>query len=313
MGKIAFQICILMLCIATSGWSQEVIYHETVPEINGHKFVHLPVVPGPHINTSFTSRLGVESTIDLTIPPLEILPDSIKGLEGSLVFATLAFEYQQKVKDWLAFYMHIGIAVRSGTELRSLLFEGVSTLIGGETGVLFHLSKGPKHKLSGHVSVNNYQSTIINLNQFAEDLINDVPNPSISYTAPALSVGTGVRYATAFSTVTGLTVYGDVQYGESISRGSEQLRYRFGTSVDFNWVDKGVPIAVALGYAARSSIDYVYVDKKIAHTLGANIAYTAAPDFILGVGVTYSKVPTISLADPVSTLGATINLTYFFN
>ena len=285
----------------------------TVPELNNHKFVLNPLVSSPFIQSTFESRMGVESTINLVLPLPEFLPDSISGLKGSLIFVTVQFHYKQRIKDWIAFYLEGSIAVRSGTELQSLLFEGVNTLFGGETGLLFNISNGPKHQLSGQFSVKNYQATIVNIGQFAEDLLNGVPNPSITQTAPTLNVGLGLNYGVGFSELFGLTASGEISYGESISRGAEQFRFQVGTEAEFNWAAKGVPIGTSLGFLMRSTSNYVYVDSSVAYSIGLKIAYTAMPDFMIGLDLNTSWLPVLSLPDKVTSVGANFNLQYFFN
>ena len=306
-------IIIVIFAVYSSGRGQTSSDNITMPTLNGHTFVSYPLISEAFINTSFTSRLGIQQTTNLTIPLPDFLPDTLQGLNGNLLFADLGFGYRQKVKDWIAFYLNINVAVRSGTELRSILREGFNTLIGGETGVIFNISHGLKHQLSGTVSVNNYQGTLINVGQFVRDIINNVPDPSLTRNVPALSVGGGVNYAYAINKVMGLALMGGAYYGESLSRGEESFKFRIGGTLDFNWATKDVPIGIAVSYMLRSTADYVYLDKKLARNIGVMIAYTGTPDFVLGVEVLSSKVPTISLPDKVTVVGALLNMKYYFN
>ncbi|MBS0000256.1 MAG: hypothetical protein KFF73_14845 [Cyclobacteriaceae bacterium] len=36
----------------------------------------------------------------------------IAGIEGSLTFASLSFNYQQRIRDWVALYLYGGLSTR---------------------------------------------------------------------------------------------------------------------------------------------------------------------------------------------------------
>ena len=161
--------------------------------------------------------------------------------------------------------------------------------------------------------ISNYSATIINMGQFIRDIIDENPDASLTQDVPALSVGLGVDYAFGLTNVTGLTATLQAQYGESITRGKEALRYRLGFAWDFNWTDKGVPIGMNIAYLMRSTADFVYVDNKVGHTFGWKIAYMASPSFVLGLEVTSSLLPVFSVDNKISSTGAMINIKYYFN
>ena len=285
-----------------------------IPKLEDHTFVLNPLVPAPFVNSSFQMRLGYESSIGINFPPIfDILPDSLSGLDGSLVFVTLGFTYQQKIKDWIGFYANIGGAVRSGTDLGSLIFEGVNTVIGGEVGLVYNILELPRHKLGGRFSVSNYDATIIDFRQFIIDLIEGLPDPSVTRDAPSLNVGTGLNYAYGISPMFGATGLMEVHYGESITRGDEFFRLRVGIAGDVNFAPKGVPIGASLGYMVRSTPDYVFVDNQVAHTVNLVVSYTGEEDILIGVDFATSWLPVNSLNDNVKTGGVNINLIYFFN
>jgi hypothetical protein len=313
--KLATQVAVILMIFSGTLTGQDTvyIYHNTMPSLNTHKFVPQPLIQGPFMNSAFEMRMGVEGTVDLTLPLPDFLPDSIKGPQGNLLFVNIGFRYNQKIKDWISFYLKTTISVRSGTELGTLLFEGVNTMIGGETGVKFTLLDRPKHNLAGHVAISNYNATIINLGQFIRDVIDRNPDASLTQVVPALSVGIGASYAFGITNVMGLTANTEVQYGESITRGKETLRYRMGMALDFNWVDKGVPIGLSVAYLLRTTADFVYVDNEVGHSFAVKITYTAAPNFVLGVEITSSILPVFSIPEKVTSTGVMFNINYYFN
>ena len=308
-------VAALVLLIALQGRSQDTVYFAplTVPSLNGHEFVVLPLTETPMINTSFHTRLGLLSTNGIEIPLPDFLPDSLNGLSGDVLFVNLGFFYHQKIKDWIGFYAKIEVNVRSGTELGTILSEGINTLTGGNVGVVFKVIDRPRHFLSGTFEVSNYDATIINVRQFVRDLLEGAPDPSITQDAPALTVGLGARYAFAISKVIGLTALGRVLYGENIVRGDDAFRSELGASIDFNLKSKNIPIGLALGYQLSSAPELVYVEDKSARTIAIKIAYTAAPNFLLGVELNSTSIPLVSSDNRARALGANINVSYWFN
>jgi hypothetical protein len=75
-------------------------------------------VPSPFTKSHFGMNLGIASASDFENIILEIEGEKIIGLKGSLIFADLNFDYQQKIKDWIAFYAQVGLTARIGTELK---------------------------------------------------------------------------------------------------------------------------------------------------------------------------------------------------
>jgi hypothetical protein len=295
--------------------AQDTIYvtHSTVPQMHGHEFVQLPLVGLPFVNSTFHTRLGVSSTNGITIPLPDFLPDTLRGLTGELVYVNLAFKYNQRIKDWISFYAEVNINVRSGTELGSIISEGINTLTGGKTGVVFRLLEKPRHYLSGSVEVSNYDANIIDIGQFVKDIIENNPDPSITKDAPALSVGIAARYAFAWTKVIGVVANGRLLYGENIVRGDDAFRAEVSTAVDLNFKSKGVPLGLVIGYQLTSAPEIVYVEDELARTAAFKLAYTGAPNFLVGIEINSTSIPLGSTDDNARAIGALVNISYWFN
>jgi len=311
-GLITFLCLIVLFCV---GNAQDTVYvtQNTVPKLDGHEFVQLPLVGLPFINTAFQSRLGVSTTNGIEIPLPDFLPDTLRGLSGDLLYVTLAFKYNQRIKDWIGFYAEVNINVRSGTELGTIVSEGVNTLTGGKTGVVFKLLERKRHYLSGSFEVSNYDANIIDIGQFVRDIIENNPDPSITKDAPALSVGLAARYVFAWNKVIGVAANGRLLYGENIVRGDDAFRIEAAAAMDFNFKSKGVPIGAVLGYQITNAPEIVYVESKLARTIGLKLAYTGAPNFLIGIELNSTSIPLSSTDDSARAVGALVNISYWFN
>lgn len=304
-----------MMAFLYAGKAQDTVYltHNTVPQLNGHEFVQLPLVGLPFVNSAFHTRLGVSSTNGIEIPLPDFLPDTLRGLSGDLVYVNLAFRYNQRIKDWISFYAEVNINVRSGTELGSILSEGINTLTGGKTGVVFRLLERPRHYLSGSFEVSNYDASIIDIGQFVRDIIENNPDPSITKEAPALSVGIAGRYAFAWNKVIGVVANGRILYGENIVRGDDAFRVEVSTAMDFNFKSKGVPLGAVIGYQLTNAPEIVYVEDELARTIAFKLAYTGAPNFLVGLELNSTSIPLDSTDDNPRAIGALVNISYWFN
>jgi hypothetical protein len=63
---------------------------------------------------------------DLKLTPLEIDDDRVSGLEGDVLYALVNIKYQFAVQDWVAVWGSVGLSARLGSEIQSLLAQGVS-------------------------------------------------------------------------------------------------------------------------------------------------------------------------------------------
>lgn len=303
----------LLLFQGIEVFSQNAI-DNTSPQLNGHYFTPVGGIPGPFINTNFGSNLGIAFSNKFENLILEIDGEPLIGLEGSLLFAYLNFEYQQKIKDWIAIYTKVGLTARLGTELQSMLTQGVNTVTSFRIGWLFKLAKGEKYMLSGTAQINNYKGTFISIGDFIEDIVKDSTVTSISKQVPSLSGTIGLRYAYGFNDMFGVQFEMVAGFGESFKRGATSAIFHLGGLLDVNLANRTeVPLGIILSYQFTSLPDYVYEGKRSASITGLKIAYTGARNFSLGLELSNSYLPIQNVEDKVRSTGIIITTKYFFN
>lgn len=311
MKILIFLISIIVPCALSMAQNPQ---ENNLPNLNNHYFIPNSNTPSPFINSHFGMNLGIASSDDFENIILEIDGEPIIGLKGSLIFADLNFEYQQKVKDWIAFYLNVGITARIGTELQSILATGVNTVTSFRMGWLVSLAEGKRDKLSGSLQVNNFSTNIISVGDFIYDVVNGETNPSISKNVPILNVGIGLRYAHAFNELFGFQGFGGIGYGDSYQRGSSDFTYRLGGLFDLNLATTTkTPMGFAVFYNFSAQPDLVQVENNFATNAGLKISYSGAPHFNLGLEISRIRVPIPNVEEKVSSTLVTISSKYFFN
>lgn len=306
---------ILILIISSSSMvNAQNEQNNNLPNLNNHFFIPNSNTLSPFIKSHFAMNLGIAGSNDFENIILDIDGDPIIGLKGSLIFADLNFDYQQKIKDWIAFYLNVGVTARIGTELQSMLATGVNTVTAFKMGWLVNIAEGKRSMLSGSLQINNYSANFISIGDFIDDVINGVANPSISKRVPILNGGIGLRYAHGINELFGFQGFGGIAYGESYERGSLDITYTLGGLFDMNLATKtNTPLGFALFYNIYALPDLVQVKNNFSTNSGLKISYSGAPHFNLGLEISKLRVPIPNVEEKINSTSVTISSKYFFN
>ncbi len=266
------------------------------------------------MNTYFNSKLGLAQSQSVEFPLGEVNGRPIYGETGGILFAVLGFEYQQNIKDWIAFKARINVSARIGTDIQSLWSLGINSILGYELSWNLRISEGEKHMLSGAFLLKNYTGSFVNISGFVQDIVDGKPNPSITQTIPSLTAGVGLRYAYAFNDLLGIKLSTDVLYGEGFSRQENGVYYKIGSALDLNLNERtSVPIGFLFEYTASKLPDLVYREERTAHHLAGRIAYTGSRNYSLGLEVSYLNLPLNQIDAKIHTTGITLITKYYFN
>ena len=285
-----------------------------VPQLNDHFFIPVTVLPSPFINSYFRTSLGVAQSGEFENVVLEIDGEKIIGLRGTLLFADLDFEYQQKIKDWIALYFNYNLTARLGTELQSLLTQGVNTVSTFRIGWLVRILETEKFLLSADLQVNNHSATFISISEFVKDLVMDSVVTSISRQVPMLNMNGGIRFAYSINRTFGVQGFADLGYGDSYRRGESDFIYRLGCAVDANLAfTTKVPLGFSAFYMSSSLPDYVHVAGKSAINTGLKISYTAGQHYNFGIELSRLRIPIPNVAEKVNSTSVFVSSRYYFN
>jgi len=283
------------------------------PHKNGHTFSTTSSVPDAFVRSYIRNNLGISQTADVDIPLGIINGDTLFASRGGLMFANLELEYQQTIKDWIAFRAKFKVNGRLGTGTSALLTTGLSAATGFEIGWLMRLLETDRGYMSLSFDVKNTNFTTINISDFVEDIIGGEDAELVRNT-PSMRAGMGLRYTHAFSPLVGLISFAETGYGESVDRDSEdEWFFRFGATVDFdlaavNWL----PIGLALGYMQDSFPEGGADITDAVRGFLFRIGYTGRENLALGLNFSYATFPTDQLDIKIKTTGLDFDIRYYF-
>ncbi|RLD20305.1 MAG: hypothetical protein DRI69_06570 [Bacteroidetes bacterium] len=315
MKKIIYISAILLICSITGNTQSDDSGNALlVPSLNGHTFLTSSNLRSSFISTNLQADIGFGLTSKLAIPGIIIGDFEILGFEGSILFVDLNVSYQQRVTSWLAFYATFKMASRLGTDMSTILADGVNTLTGGDIGWLVRIHHSEKFNLSGSININNISGGFINVTDYFKEIINDVPYPSVIKKIPALSLGMGLRGAYAFNPTYGLQFQAGVAYGESLERGNTTAYFSGGIMGDINFRPKHkVPVGLALGYTHSTAPEIIMNNGGAANLFTGKIGYTGSDEFELGLQFTYYNVEIQSVESKPYVTKLHLSLKFYFN
>jgi hypothetical protein len=260
--------------------------------VGGHEFVLSSYLPDPFVRTSLRTGLGFGMTPELVVPVVTINDTSYFGLKGSLLFALLDMEYQQKIRDWLALRGSVRVFGRMADETPALISQGVTLFSVFELGWLIRIKESEGLFLSGSLGIRNSSMTDVYLQRFIEGIIETgriTPDNRLVQTTPTLRGVAGLHGAYAISDLVGLTFSGDVDYGESGDRySSGEWSYALGAALDINLLQStGTPAGFLIGMGTRSLPVGERDASESALTFFGRIGYTGSKDFSIGIDLGY--------------------------
>lgn len=314
MKKLIYLFTILFIGSGSlSAQSSEPRAEPKVPMLNGHVFPSSSYVRSSFINTSVQADLGFGITSIITTPGKEIGDYEILSFKGQLMFFDLDAYYQQRFTPWLAMFISLKVAGRVGTDMSTIVADGVNTMAGGDIGWLIRIAQTDKLYLSGAVSLTNIRGNFINVSTYLEEIINGEPYPSVTKTIPSLVGALGLRGAYAFNPSYGLQANVIGGYGESLERGNSKGYFSIGLlgDLDFN-PRRQVPVGLSLGYTLSSAPAIVMKDGGAASLFIGKIAYTGSDDFELGLQFTYYNIALSSMDEKPSVTKAMLSFKFYF-
>ena len=283
------------------------------PHKNGHTFSPVGGLPDAFVRSYVRNNLGMSQTYDIDIPLGIVGEDTLFASRGNLLFANLGLEYQQTIKDWIAFRAKFIVNGRMGSGTSALLATGISATTGFELGWLMRLLETDRGYMSLSFDVRNNSFTTINLAEFVED-IDDGEDAELVKKTPSMRAGVGLRYTHAFSPLVGLISYFETGYGESVDRVSDDEWFtEFGATVDFDLAGVGwVPIGLAVGYQQDSFPEGGADITDVVRGVVFRIGYTGRKDLALGLNILYSTFPSDKLDERIKSTGMNLDLRYYF-
>jgi hypothetical protein len=308
--------CISSFSFAGTAGDSTKAFNERYSILNGHKFLVNSIISTPFINTYVQNRLGVGQTMNLSIPETVIEGQPVQ-VKGELLFTFLNLEYQQVIRDWLAFNASVDILGRLGNKPGSLIAEGIDVAAGYQFGWLFKLYQNKEFMLSGSADVSNRSYTVIDLKDFVQGIIDSgkiTEDNKLIKDIPALRAGVGVKGAYAFNSVFGLNAFVNVKYGETAVYGAPSDWFlSYGLAFDADLLPKQkVPVGFLLGFFASSVPGTDGELESYPKNFIFQVNYTGNEDIIIGLESNFQYYRPVDYDDDIKFANFSFNMRYFF-
>jgi hypothetical protein len=316
MKKIIFYIILSNTVLSSILFAQNPTTPLTVAHLGNHRFMPNNYIKDPFIKTYIQNSLGLGKALDVNIPLVVIDGEPLVALRGDLIFLSLDFEYHHAVKDWLAVWGRVLVLGRLGNGTQALISQGITAVSGFDLGWLFKLHRTKNTQLSGSLSLSNSETTIVNLLDFINGIIEGdlSPNNQLVRKVPALRTNAGLRYAWAVNDFFATYFLTLISYGQSVvERNQGKFFYRLGGVLDFDLSTRTVlPFGVAIGAVYNSLPRTGDRTRTESRSIFLRIGYNSQPDFVIGVEVSIDFIPLSSTGETLKAGLTSINMRYYF-
>ncbi len=259
--------------------------------LNGHVFTSINSSNSAFISTFLNAELGLGNTGSLELPGLSIGDYDLLSFAGSVTFATTHIDYSQKINDWLALRLSTSLGGRVGSNMSTILIDGLNTFSGGSIGWDFRFVRKQKFQMTGSVFVKNIDGSFIDIAGYIKDIVNDNPFPQAIRNIPVVTAGVAAQGAYAFNKAYGLQFGADISYGESFTRNEQSFYSAMYISGDLDLMPrKNIPLGFAAGYKLSSDPEDTYLEFIYTSIYSGKIAYTGSSDFDLGLQFIANRV-----------------------
>jgi hypothetical protein len=296
--------------------TETLLINESGNILDGHRFISSSKIKSPFINTYLLTSLGAGKTSRLDIPVI-INGQELTTLTGDLAFTYFGFEYQQAVKDWIAFSLRLNAIGRLGTDAGAILYQGVDLDIGYQLGWLLKLYKSKDMMLSGTIKVSNNSFTFIDINGFIQGIVDSgkiTPENKMVKNTPTTNAGAGLAYAYTINRMFGITAEANFIYGESAERFSvDEWIFNYGVLVDADLIpDYAVPLGFGLSYFGSKRGKNTTSLFGDPNNILFQINYTGKSDLDLGLVFNYQWYKDASLDQTINFTNVYMDVKYFF-
>jgi hypothetical protein len=229
-----------------------------------------------------------------------------------MLLAALEFEYHLALKRWLALRAQIGLAAQVGTEVNTLLAEGLGTALDFQVGWVVTLAGGERTQLSCAATISNRSVTGMSVLYLVRDIVEGT-DAGLTRKTPVLNGTVGLQGAWAVSNLFGLHAVADFGAGETADRtkGTEAF-YRSGIAATFDLDEYGLPFGVALAVVTTNFGGATVARRDNSSSAGIKLAYIGRDAFLLGLNMSWSRVPTDGLIEDLTVASTGVSLHYFF-
>ncbi|MGL1886083.1 MAG: hypothetical protein OCD76_06180 [Reichenbachiella sp.] len=310
---LALSIGIFLIAFHANAQDSLAIENSLTPILNGHKCQSFQDMRSPFIRTNFAINFGIGETNEFTVDGIPVGDSTLIKWDNELLFLGFGLTYNQKVKDWAAFYLRFDYAARTGTGVTSILTQGINTITSVESGVKFLVSKSKYHQLSAFVSMTNINAQVVDVTQYVKDLIDGDQTTQVTKKVPSLLTGGGVVLAIAPVSLIGFNLDTKIVYGETLVRGASELQYFIAGNIDFDLEQLiKIPLSVIIGATSNTIVNALSIQGNHTSTYNLKFAYSGSDAFLIGIELYQGVTPINNTTRHIGVTGFSFNCNMFF-
>lgn len=290
-----FSTIALALAVAAMGIAPSTVSAQDVrrPVVGEHTFLEHSLFPGPFVQTSLRTKLGVGRALDISgLPLVEIDTLEFGGQRGDLYFALLSLGYGQEITEWFQLGAQVGLTGRLGDGVNTILAQGATMAFALDLGAKFRLYQGETTYVSAGVSLARDNVTVIDFRSWVEGLLEDERVPLVTK-RPSTRLGLNASGAWAPVHWLGLQAFAKYSRGENLEIEQETEWYStLGLSADFDLLSvSSIPIGFVLGGRRDTFPRSINDLAEAIYGSLFRIAYTGRNDFVVALDFTADRLP----------------------
>lgn len=311
--QLILSISIVFIALQINAQDSLVLENSLTPMLNGHKFQTFQDMRTPFIRTNFAINFGIGETNKFGVDGIPIGDSTLIKFNNELLFLGFGLTYNQKIKNWAAFYLRFDYSARVGAGVSSILTQGINTITSVESGVNFLVSKSKFHQLSFHLSMTNINAQVVDVTQYVKDLIDGDQTANVTKKVPSLLSGGGVVLAIAPNSLIGFNFDSKIVYGETLVRGASELQYYLAGNIDLDLEELiTIPLSVTIGGSTNTIVNAFSIQGDHTTTFNLKLAYSGSDAFLIGIELFKGVTPINNTTRHIGVNGFSFNCNMFF-
>ena len=287
------------------------------PRLGKHLFSPLAGVQLPFIRTTTTLNVGAATSFGLQLPIIEVDGQPIYASVGELAVVGFTARHEQAIKSWMSFYVELQLTGRLGTNITSLIGQGINTATGFDLGWNVRVLENDRWSIITGLGLEDGSFTTIDIQRWAQGIIDSgkvTASNQLFDTKPALKLTWTSSVAHTFNEALGM--YGNltVGAGEPKTRNANYnllLDALVALSVDWNHVIE-IPIGTTVGVEYRENPGISSADEGAYKNFYLRLGYTGEDAFGLGVQLGYLLAPIGGAVEQVGFVAGTLDMRFYF-
>jgi ribosomal protein L13 len=262
--------------------------------------------------------LGGGTTTGMILPEIQIGDRVVVAPVGDLAYMLMVARHEQAIKSWMSFFVEGRVLGRLGTNVSSLLTQGVNASVGLNMGWSVKILEDDRWAVATGLVLKTGTYTTIDVRKWAEGLVRDsgvvtATNPLID-TRPSMKLNLNVRGAYTFNETFGLMGFVNGGYSEPLTRdGAYEAVFDGGLALSMNWdpvVD--VPIGTSIGADYRQIPETATQDQGATKNVYLRIGYTGTDAYGLGLQFNGQFAPIAGIEHQVTFVSALLDFRFYF-